>query len=369
MTVDVTARRRAEEALNTAQGRLRLLNQDLEAQVKIEVAAREEAQNRLAQTQRLEALAQLSAGIAHDFNNVLQAITGSLALIQRRAGDAEVVRQLAAMAGDAATRGGTITTRLLSFARQGALKPLPVQPTALLTGLHDMLEHMLGPTITLRLDAAQNLPAMLADKAQLEAVLVNLALNARDAMPNGGVLSLGARTDQIGEADPAETRLACGTYLRLAMTDTGTGMSSSTLARASEPFFTTKPVGQGTGLGLAMARGFAEQSGGAFQLSSMSGKGTTVTLWLPLSNAGEEAVNPRIETLPAPSATPRNVLLVDDDALVREVLAGQLEGSRLPRSPGAKRRPGARQDRQRRRHRADDHRLRHAGHERRGAAG
>ena len=331
VTVDVTARRRAEEALTAAQERLRMLNQDLEARVKLEVEARQQAQNRLAQAQRLEALGQLSAGIAHDFNNVLQAITGSLALVQRRAGDAEVVRQLAAMAGDAAARGGVITTRLLSFARQGALKPLPVQPAPLLFGLNDMLEHMLGPSVRLEVDAAQTLPALLADKAQLEAVLVSLALNARDAMPSGGALTLGAYQDEMGEtgliggAVETPAGLRPGTYVRIAMADTGTGMNPDVLARASEPFFTTKPVGQGTGLGLAMARGFAEQSGGAFLLSSVAGEGTTVSLWLPLAGAVEEPVVHGCDVLPAPSSSPRRVLLVDDDALVREVLAGQLE--------------------------------------------
>ena len=325
VTVDITERRRAEEALHAAQERLRLLNQDLEARVKIEVEAREQAQNRLAQAQRIEALGQLSAGIAHDFNNVLQAITGSLALVQRRAGDAEVVRQLAAMAGDAAARGGVITTRLLSFARQGALKPLPVQPAPLLSGLNDMLEHMLGQTVRMQVETTQHLPPLLADKAQLEAVLVSLALNARDAMPSGGVLTLSARLDQISEADLANPGLQPGPYIRIAMADTGTGMNPAVLARASEPFFTTKPVGQGTGLGLAMARGFAEQSGGAFLLTSTAGEGTTVALWLPLAGAVEEPVTAGIDVLPAPSSTQRRVLLVDDDALVREVLAGQLE--------------------------------------------
>ncbi len=328
VTVEVTARRRAEDALTTAQERLHTLNQDLEAQVAREVAAREQAQNRLAQGQRLEALAQLSGGIAHDFNNVLQAITGSLALMQRRAGDAEVVRQLAGMASDAAERGGVITARLLSFARQGELQPTSVVPAVLMTSLLDMLEHMLGGSISLRIDIAEGLPPLLADKGQLEAVLVNLALNARDAMPAGGTLTISAALDTVTETDVNLYGLPLGSFVRIAVTDTGIGMKPAVLARASEPFFSTKPVGQGTGLGLAMARGFAEQSGGAFVLTSAAGEGTTVSLWLPLAPSGET---------PAAAETARSaghdvtaglltrLLLVDDDALVREVLAGQLE--------------------------------------------
>ncbi len=339
VTVEVTARRRAEDALTAAQERLHALNQDLEAQVAREVAAREQAQQRLAQAQRLEALAQLSGGIAHDFNNVLQTITGSLALMQRRAGDADVVRQLAGMAGDAAARGGVITARLLSFARQGELQPLPVAPAALVHSLLDMLEHMLGETIRLCLDAEEALPPLLADKGQLEAVLVNLALNARDAMPAGGTLTISARLESVRAEDVNVNGLPIGRFIRLAMTDTGIGMKPAVLARASEPFFTTKPTGQGTGLGLAMARGFAEQSGGAFLLTSQAGEGTTVSLWLPVAMAPDTAAADiaaaEIVEAPAPPAGPlTRLLLVDDDALVREVLAGQMEelGYRVTRA-------------------------------------
>ncbi len=340
VTVEVTARRRAEDALTATQERLRTLNQTLEAQVAREVAAREQAQARLAQGQRLEALAQLSGGIAHDFNNVLQAITGSLALMHRRAADPEVVRQLAGMAGDAAARGGVITARLLSFARQGELQPAPVAPAALLHSLVDMLEHMLGATIRVQLEAEETLPPLLADKGQLEAALVNLALNAREAMPAGGTLTLSARLDSVGPLDSNAYGLPLGKFIRIAVADTGIGMKPAVLARASEPFFTTKTLGQGTGLGLglAMARGFAEQSGGAFLLTSAAGEGTTVSLWLPLAEvekppAGEPAEDAAGLQHAAAGGLAR-LLLVDDDALVREVLAGQMEelGYRVTRA-------------------------------------
>jgi len=266
--------------------------------------------------------------------------------MHRRAGDAEVVRQLAGMAGDAAARGGVITARLLSFARQGELQPVPVVPAALLHSLVDMLEHMMGASIRVCLEAEEALPPLLADKGQLEAALVNLALNAREAMPAGGTLTLNARLDSIGPSDINACGLPLGKYIRIAVTDTGIGMKPAVLARASEPFFTTKPLGQGSGLGLglAMARGFAEQSGGAFLLTSAAGEGTTVCLWLPLADASPSALV-AAEEGPAPHDHPpagglATLLLVDDDTLVREVLAGQLEelGYRVTRAhsgPGA----------------------------------
>jgi CheY-like chemotaxis protein len=273
----------------------------------------------------MEALGQLAGGIAHDFNNVLQAVIGGLSLIQRRSGDAEVVKHLAAMAGDAAQRGAAITGRLLTFARQSALRAEPVRPLPLLEGLHEMLAHTLGVGIAMRIVADQDLPALLADKGQLETVLVNLAVNARDAMANGGTLLLAAASEAVlDSAHPA--RLAPGRYLRLTVSDTGLGMDAATLARASEPFFTTKPLGQGTGLGLAMARGFAQQSRGGFAIDSVLGHGTTVTLWLPEAASISVTSDPSLpERTAATLPTSARVLVVDDDTMVREVLAGQME--------------------------------------------
>ena len=288
---------------------------------------RGKSEARLAQTQRMEALGQLAGGIAHDFNNVLQAVIGGLSLIQRRSGDAEAVKQLARMAGDAAQRGASITGRLLAFARQGTLRRERGRPRPLLEGLHEMLAHTLGVGIVMRVAADQDLPALLADKAQLETVLVNLAVNARDAMPDGGTLLLAAAPDTVlGRTHPAG--LAPGGYLRLSVSDTGTGMDAATLARASEPFFTTKPLGQGTGLGLAMARGFAHQSGGGFAIESVRGQGTSVTLWLPEAIGVVVARdNPALPGNAASSSVrvSARVLVVDDDTMVREVVVGQME--------------------------------------------
>jgi PAS domain S-box-containing protein len=325
--VDISEQQRTEAALRASEEALRRLNEQLEARVADEIAAREEAQARLAQAQRMEALGQLAGGIAHDFNNVLQAVSGGLGLIQRRAGDAGAVRQLAGMADDAARRGAAITGRLLAFARRGELRATAVAPGALLEGLREILAPTLGAAIYIETEANPAAPALFADKAQLETVLVNLAVNARDAMPNGGVLRIAVHPERVAEgSSPHPAGLRPGTYLRLDVTDTGVGMDAATLARASEPFFTTKPPGQGTGLGLAMARGFAQQSGGGFALQSTPGWGTVVTLWFPRADkvAGAGAA---VEAMTAGASCPAaaRVLVVDDDAMVRAVLAGHLE--------------------------------------------
>ncbi len=287
---------------------------------------RAQAEVLLAHAQRMEALGQLAGGIAHDFNNVLQAVIGGLALIQRRPGDAVTVERFARMAGDAAQRGASITGRLLSFARRGALRAEPVRPLPLLEGLSEMLAHTLGVGVSIRVSVEQGVPALLADKAQLETVLVNLAINARDAMPEGGTLVLTAAPEMVPGTTAHPAGLALGRYLRLSVSDTGTGMSAATLARASEPFFSTKPTGQGTGLGLAMARGFAHQSGGGIVIESAPGQGTTVTLWLPEAVSIPVASDPVLPESTAPFiSTMACVLVVDDDAMVREVLVGQME--------------------------------------------
>jgi signal transduction histidine kinase/ActR/RegA family two-component response regulator len=265
------------------------------------------AEAKLAQAQRMEALGQLAGGIAHDFNNVLQAVIGGLNLIERRAGDKEAVKQLARMADDAAQRGASITGRLLTFARRGALRAEPVSPMLVLESLREILAHTLGVGITTRIVAEQDLPLLQADKAQLETVLVNLAVNARDAMPDGGTLLLTAAAEAVTDkTHPA-------------------GLAPATLDRVSEPFFTTKPLGQGTGLGLAMARGFARQSGGGFTIESALHRGTTVTLWFPEAGAVEEASDIVPSNAAVSGAAPAHLLIVDDDAMVREVLVGQME--------------------------------------------
>ncbi len=313
------ALRYSQRDRQAAMDALQRLNEQLEARIREETASRVEAQAQLAQSQRMEALGQLAGGIAHDFNNVLQAVTGGLSLIQRRASDEEAVRRLSRMAADAASRGAAITGRLLTFARRGELSAVPIAPAALLGSLREMLVHTLGAHVDIQVDAADTLPRLCADQAQLETVLINLAINARDAMPAGGTLTLAADVKpHAPDGSPPG--------ISLCLIDTGVGMAPDVLARASEPFFTTKDPGQGTGLGLAMARGFAEQSGGGFSIASTPGVGTTVSLWFPQAHMQAIPVGSPAEPLPAfGGETPMRVLMVDDDSMVREVLAGEME--------------------------------------------
>jgi signal transduction histidine kinase/CheY-like chemotaxis protein len=282
----------------------------------------------LAHFQRMEALGQLAGGIAHDFNNVLQAVQGGAALIERRSADPNDVRRLARMVFEAAGRGASITGRLLAFSRRGDLRAKAVDPAALLADLQEVLRHTLGTGIEVRTDAPSGLPLLLADKGQLETVLINLATNARDAMESTGTLTLSAEVDILGQHNVAgfQGNLKAGSYIRLSVTDTGPGMTPDVLARVTEPFFTTKEQGKGTGLGLAMARGFADQSGGGLRIESTQGLGTMVRLWLPLADGISVAATSPAETA-AFAAAPRRarLLMVDDDQFVREITAQGME--------------------------------------------
>jgi signal transduction histidine kinase/ActR/RegA family two-component response regulator len=319
-------------ALGEREAVLHRLTDDLEARVQEEVAAREAAQARAAHAERVQALGQLAGGIAHDFNNVLQAVEGAAALIERRVRSETDVRRLVRIILDASERGASITRRLLTFGRRGDLHAEALDVVALLTGMQEMLGHTLGANIEVGVKLAPGLPPLFADKGQVETVLVNLATNGRDAMPEGGQLTLSAGTEivpQTGLAHPCG--LSPGRYVRLTVADTGEGMEPGTLARLGEPFFTTKGVGLGTGLGLPMAKGFAEQSGGALRVESAPGKGTTVTLWLPAAAPArgtgtaesQDAAGATADEAKAPALT--RVLLVDDEKPVRETLAESLE--------------------------------------------
>jgi signal transduction histidine kinase/ActR/RegA family two-component response regulator len=322
---DCTRRKRAEEAL-------RQINETLEARVREEVAARDAAQARAAQAERMQALGQLAGGIAHDFNNILQMVEGAGSLIERRASDETAVRRLARVVMEAAGRGASITRRLLAFGRRADLRAEALDVAAVLVGMHEVFAHTLGAAIEVDVRPAGDVPPILADKGQLETALVNLAANARDAMVAGGRLTLTAESEIVPADGPRHPLgLAPGRYVRLTVADTGEGMDAATLARASEPFFTTKSVGAGTGLGLPMARGFAEQSGGALSISSSPGNGTTVTLWLPatepaqLPAAAARDTEDGVAKAPDTTRPATRILLVDDEALMREVLAEQLE--------------------------------------------
>ena len=293
------------------------------ARLQAEIQERRNTEAALLQAQKLQAVGQLAGGIAHDFNNVLQAVLGGVALIAKRAGDAAAVARLTAMVEEAAQRGQSITRRLLAFSRREELRADRLDVGALLVGLREVLAATLGAAIRVEVAAPAGLPAVLADRGQLETVLVNLATNARDAMDMGGRLTLAAEPVTVVPGDPGG--LAPGDYIRVTVADTGAGMSPQTLARAGEPFFTTKPVGKGTGLGLAMARSFAEGSGGRMTIESKAGCGTRIALWLPALSATlrEPAPVPVAEDIAIPPRCAR-VLLVDDEPVVREVLATQL---------------------------------------------
>ena len=280
-----------------------------------------EATARVHEMAKLETLGQLTGGVAHDFNNLLTPIVGALDILRRqRQGDERTVRLIeGAMQG--AERATVLVQRLLTFARRQHLETRPVDVGALVHGMKDLIQRSIGPHIQVGLGVAPDLPPAQVDPNQLELAVLNLAVNARDAMEAGGALSVEVTEREIG-AEEIEG-LKAGRYIRLSVRDTGRGMDAATLARAVEPFFTTKEVGKGTGLGLSMIHGLAAQSGGTLRLRSQLGKGTTAELWLPVSVEG-----PARAAEAPPAAAPRSrratVLLVDDDDLVRTATADML---------------------------------------------
>ena len=286
-----------------------------------DVTDRKEADAQLAQAQKMDAIGQLTGGVAHDFNNLLTPIVGSLDLLRRRHKDDERTQRMIGGALQAAERAATLTQRLLAFARRQALQPRAVDIGALIDGLVDLIRRSLGPSITIALEVPRHLSSARVDPNQLELALLNLAINARDAMPGGGRLTLSVSETIVDERNAIG--LAAGSYVRLVSADTGVGMDPATLARATEPFFSTKGVGKGTGLGLSMVHGLAAQSGGTLRLTSEPGAGTAVELWLP---ATSEAPADTRETMAEPVQARRGakVLLVDDEDLVRAATADML---------------------------------------------
>ncbi|HEY1425490.1 MAG TPA: ATP-binding protein, partial [Caulobacteraceae bacterium] len=284
----------------------------------------EEAREALFQSQKMEALGQLTGGIAHDFNNLLMAVLGSLELLRKRLPYEPAYSALLENAIQGAQRGATLTQRMLAFARRQTLKVEPVDVTALIRGMGSFMQRSIGPAYRLEVRFPPGLPLVMTDPAQLEAALLNLAVNARDAMPDHGLITITAHAETVA---PGKAGLAGGDYLRLSLTDTGEGMDAKTLARATEPFFTTKGVGKGTGLGLSMVHGLAAQSGGRLDIRSKPGEGTTVDIWLPAAPADAQAA---AAERPADlgfsgELRPLMVLAVDDDALVLTNTAALLE--------------------------------------------
>lgn len=316
------ARRRQYDARARLQ-ELHALATDLEQRVEQRTAERQAAVEQLHEAQKLETLGQLTGGVAHDFNNLLTPIVGALDLLQNKFGGADArTDRWIANAMQSAERAKTLVQRLLGFARRQELQSGPVDIAALIEGMRDLVASSTGSTIQLRIDAASDLPQAIADPHQLELAVLNLCVNARDAMPNGGRLTI-----EIDEAvlDAAnEPKLPPGNYVRLSITDTGTGMDAATLARAVEPFFSTKEIGRGTGLGLSMVHGLAAQLGGGFVLNSEIGQGTRAELYLPATEKRADVGTAAVRQGDWPALAPLRVLIVDDEDLVRRGTAEML---------------------------------------------
>ena len=330
---DITARKTSDlereqilGALATERAALSALTRTLEQRVQertealtLEVAARERAQEQLLQSQKMESIGQLTGGIAHDFNNLLMAVMGNLELLRKQLPDNPRARRLLDGALQGAERGASLTQRMLAFARQQDLMTSSADIAMLLDGMRDLLARSLGPRIALRIRIARGLPPAQVDANQIELAILNLAINARDAMPEGGTIDISADQAAAG----ADRTLRAGSYLRIAVADTGTGMDAATLNRAVEPFFSTKPLGKGTGLGLSMVHGLAVQLGGSLVLASEPGKGTIATLWLPIATKPSVMVaSPEPQR---PTARTATILVVDDDPLIAMSTVDMLE--------------------------------------------
>lgn len=299
---------------------LALANTELESRVEERTREREAALAQVHEMQKMESLGQLTGGVAHDFNNLLMAVLGNLALLKKRLPVTPPTTRLIDGAIRGAERGATLTKRMLAFARRQELKPAAVDLRALVEGMEDMLRRSLGPTVGIEVALDPALPYIRVDPSQFELALLNLALNARDAMSEEqGRLDIAAHRER--DEVPG---LADGDYVCISVADTGAGMDQTTLTRATEPFFTTKDVGKGTGLGLSMVHGLAAQSGGAMSIASETGKGTTVRLWLPVDRSGPPEVAAPVGADQPPPVSCR-VLIVDDDALISASTGAMLE--------------------------------------------
>jgi PAS domain S-box-containing protein len=312
-SIDVTARKDAETALVE-------LNRTLEARIAEAVAEREAAQAALRQSQKMEAIGQLTGGIAHDFNNLLAGITGSLDLIKLRLNQGRTadVERYVSVAYGAAQRAAALTHRLLAFSRRQTLLPVQTDVHVLIAEMEELIRRTVGPSIELNVNLSAALSTCLVDPAQVENSLLNLCINARDAASGSGKISIRTFNQTLEQGPELDAELAPGEYLTICVADDGSGMNAETLSKAFEPFFTTKPVGAGTGLGLSMVYGFVKQSGGQVKIRSEEGKGTQVYLQLPYREAEVERPT-QVETpLEAHGMwTGETVLVVDDEPSVR----------------------------------------------------
>ena len=311
-----------------AEAALRELAASLEVQVEARTAALMATEDRLRQSQKMEAVGQLTGGIAHDFNNLLAGISGSLELMQTRLGQGrigELDRYIIAAQG-AARRAAALTHRLLAFSRRQTLDPKPTDVNRLVVGMEELIRRTVGPGIHLEVVNASGLWPTFVDPGQLENALLNLCINARDAMPDGGRITVETANKWMDERAGKERDLPSGQYLCLSVSDTGTGMTPEVVAKAFDPFFTTKPMGQGTGLGLSMIHGFTRQSGGQVRIYSEMGQGTTMSLYFPRYYGKTIELEGHTEVDTAPRAERgETVLIVDDEPTVRMLVKEVLD--------------------------------------------
>ena len=296
--------------------------QETAVALQAEAVARERVEEQLRQAQKMEAVGRLTGGVAHDFNNLLTIIIGSLDLLRRRmANQDDRVLRLVGNAIDGANRAATLTHRLLAFSRQSPLDPVQVDANRLVAGMSDLWRRTLGENIAIETVLAGDLWPTFADPNQLESALLNMAVNARDAMPDGGKLTIETANTHLDDAyAAARAEVKAGQYVMIAVCDTGSGMSSDVVAKVFEPFFTTKPVGKGTGLGLSQVYGFAQQSGGHVAVSSEVGQGTTIKLYLPRlrQRPAPPTVAPPQPIGMAPATDGETILIVEDEDMVRQ---------------------------------------------------
>ncbi|MFJ4144085.1 ATP-binding protein [Pseudomonas sp. NPDC089734] len=325
---DLLERTIAEEQQHQTEAKLRILNEKLEQHVAERTAKLMQAEEKLRQSQKMEAVGQLTGGLAHDFNNLVAGISGALELMNKRISQGRLgdVDKYMVAAQSSAKRAAALTHRLLAFSRRQTLEPRPTNVNTLMYGMTELIQRTVGPGIHLETVGAATLWPAFVDASQLENALLNLCLNARDAMPDGGRITIETANQWMDRHAARAHGMAEGQYLCLCVSDTGTGIPPETMAHVFEPFFTTKPIGQGTGLGLSMIYGFAQQSGGQVRISSKVGEGTTVVIYLPRYHGeafdNEHSLSAAEETVEQPGET---VLLVDDDPTVRMLLADVLK--------------------------------------------
>src|SRR5450830_12778 len=334
ISLDISERREAENRLLESQSTLQQFNETLELRIQErtselalandrlmkEMAERERTQIALMQAQKMEAVGRLTGGIAHDFNNLLNVVIGNVDLIERLSGD-ERIKRMAGSARNATKRGAKLTGQLLAFSRNQTLDLKPVDLEAVIEGMRDLIAVSVGSTVQLSIDVQAALPRAFADPNQVEMAILNLAINARDAMPEGGNLHI-----EVRHREALDGVLKNGPYVVIAVKDSGSGMTQEVLGKVFDPFFTTKAVGKGTGLGLSQVYGIADQSGGLARIDSAIGKGTTVEVWLPVTTAPLAAERAqKAGDSPLMAKESGNILVIEDDPQVRQFIVECLE--------------------------------------------